>query len=72
MGINYPDTKKKELTMRKRSLLFSIIVAVSLFAFALAISPEAKAAYPDKPIRMIVPFPAGATRTLLPARSATN
>jgi tripartite-type tricarboxylate transporter receptor subunit TctC len=57
--------------MRKRSLIFSIIVAVSLFTFALGISPEAKAAYPDKPIRLIVPFPAG-TRTSLHARSAMS
>ncbi len=71
MGINYPDTKEKELTMRKRRLIFSIIVAVSLFAFAVAISPEAKAAYPDKPIRMIVPFPAGGNADIV-ARSISN
>ena len=45
--------------MRKNRVLLSVVVAFSLFAFALAISPEARAAFPDKPIRLIVPFPAG-------------
>jgi tripartite-type tricarboxylate transporter receptor subunit TctC len=45
--------------MREKGLLLSVVVAFSLGAFAPAVSPEAKAAYPDKPIRLMVPFPAG-------------
>ena len=57
--------------MRKRSLIFSIVVAVSLFAFGLVVSPEAKAAYPDKTIRLMVPFPAGGNTDII-ARALGN
>jgi len=57
--------------MRKRSLIFLIVAAVSLFAFGLAVSPEAKAAYPDKTIRLMVPFPAGGNTDII-ARALGN
>ncbi|MHB9096508.1 MAG: Bug family tripartite tricarboxylate transporter substrate binding protein, partial [Syntrophales bacterium] len=57
--------------MRKKNFLLAVVVAVSLFAFALAISPAAEAAYPDKPIRLIVPFPAGGNADIV-ARSISN
>ena len=57
--------------MRKNRVLLSVVVAFSLFAFALAISPEARAAFPDKPIRLIVPFPAGGNADIV-SRSIGN
>ncbi len=57
--------------MRKNRVLLSAVVAISLFGFALAISPEAQAAFPDKPIRLIVPFPAGGNADIV-ARSIGN
>ncbi|MDP1993016.1 MAG: tripartite tricarboxylate transporter substrate binding protein [Syntrophales bacterium] len=56
--------------MKKNRVLLSIVVVFSLFAFVLAISP-AQAAFPDKPIRMIVPFPAGGNADIV-ARSIGN
>lgn len=70
-GAGSSGTGEKELTMRKRSLVYSLIAAVALFACALAVSPAAMAAYPDKPIRLIVPFPAGGNADIV-ARSIGN
>ncbi len=42
--------------------IFSTVIATGLSAFALLAAPQALAqAYPNKPIRMVVPFPAGGT-----------
>lgn len=57
--------------MRKRSLIVTIFVAVSLITFGLTVSPEVQAAYPEKPIRLIVPFPAGGNADIV-ARSISN
>ncbi len=57
--------------MRKNRVWFSVAVVFSLMAFVLAVSPAAQAAFPDKPIRMIVPFPAGGNADIV-ARSIGN
>ena len=57
--------------MRKRGLVYSIVVAATLFTCTLAVSPAVEAAYPDKPIRLIVPFPAGGNADIV-ARSISN
>jgi tripartite-type tricarboxylate transporter receptor subunit TctC len=57
--------------MRKNRVLLSVVAVVFLFTLVFAISPEARAAFPDKPIRMIVPFPAGGNADIV-ARSIGN
>ena len=41
------------------SAIFRTVVAVSLVASALAASPARSQDYPNQPVRMVVPFPAG-------------
>lgn len=57
--------------MRKSRIWLSVAVVFSLMAFVLAVSPAAQAAFPEKPIRMIVPFPAGGNADIV-ARSIGN
>jgi len=42
-----PDTKEKEIAMRKKGFLFSVVVVFALLAVGLAVVPRAKAAYPE-------------------------
>lgn len=66
-----PNASEKEIVMRKSRIWLSVAVAFSLMAFVLAVSPAAQAAFPEKPIRMIVPFPAGGNADIV-ARSIGN
>jgi tripartite-type tricarboxylate transporter receptor subunit TctC len=52
--------------MNRRMLVCSLFVATATFG---ALAPNALAQYPNKPIRVVVPFPAGGTTDIL-ARAA--
>ena len=57
--------------MRKKSIWIFAAMVFPMLACVLATSPMAEAAYPDRPIRLIIPFPPGGNTDII-ARSLGN
>lgn len=51
--------------MSKRRVFLAAVSVFSLLAFALGMIPAAEAAYPERPIRLIIPFPPGGNTDII-------